>query len=136
MKVVIDTNVLISYALGNLAALKIFDFDEKSLLKFYADKRLLHEYLIILSKPKFKLSNAAIEKLQKWIEKYIIIIEATEKVTFNPDRQDSKILEIANFVKADYIVTDDKPLLRNSGHLTTAKIVSLNSFSDILRRLI
>lgn len=133
MKVVLDTNIIISYGLRNPEVIKIMDYLVNSGSQIYADSRLLHEFQIIIPKPKFGFSKEVIANLFAWIDNNITIIEIQLKnIKYNPDRQDSKIIEIANYSKSDYIITDDKPLLRNSSHLCIAKPVSSKDFVKII----
>ena len=133
MKVVLDTNILISYGLGNPDVIKIMDYLVKSGSQIFADSRLLHEYQTIINKSKFGFSKEIIERLNYWIDSNISIIDIPRNsIKFNPDRQDSKIIEIANQTKSEFIITDDKPLLKNSSHLCIAKPVSSKMYIEII----
>jgi putative PIN family toxin of toxin-antitoxin system len=136
VKVVLDTNILISYGLGNPDVVKIMDYLFKSGSQIFADSRLLHEYQLIIRKSKFGFSTEIIEKLNNWIDNNISVVEIPRNtIKFNPDRQDSKIIEIANQSKCDYIITDDKPLLKNSSHLCVAKPESSKQFIETIFKL-
>ncbi|GAB1371956.1 hypothetical protein MASR1M45_20180 [Candidatus Kapaibacterium sp.] len=133
MKIVIDTNILVSFCLKNEYAQKILQIIPGQNIRVFADERLLHEYGLILSRDKLKLEPDKVKSVKEFINSSICkSIIKVDQVKFNPDRQDSKLIEIANNEGCDYIVTDDKQLLANSAHLTYAKTVSAEDFIKIL----
>ncbi len=132
MKAVVDTNIFISYCLGNENATKLLDFLISNKWQMYADSRLMHEYETIPAREKFKFSSDKIQSLKNLIVQNIIIVDiSTDSIKFNPDRQDSKILEIANLARCDYIISNDKQLLRRAGHLTKAKLIDCDGFVEL-----
>jgi putative PIN family toxin of toxin-antitoxin system len=133
LKIVLDTNILISYCLGNENAIRIFDFISNSDTQIFADSRLIHEYNIIPKRKKFNFGDDMLEKLNNFIENKIQLIKMNAgQIKFNPDRQDSKLIEIANLMNCDYLITDDKPILRNANHLTKAKIINSEEFYKLI----
>lgn len=132
MKVVVDTNIFISYTLGNENASKLLDFLISNKWQMYADSRLMHEYVTIPAREKFKFSSDKIQSLKNLIVQNIIIVEiSSDSLKFNPDRQDSKILEIANLAGCDYIISNDKQLLKRGGHHTKAKLIDCDGFVEM-----
>ncbi|MBX3044792.1 MAG: putative toxin-antitoxin system toxin component, PIN family [Candidatus Kapabacteria bacterium] len=136
MKIVIDTNILISYCLGNEDVNYFLNYIFVHKIDVYTDNRLLHEYKTIFNRKKLNLNPEFKENLLERISNYFQEIEVHDKsLKFNPDRQDSKIIEIANTANCDYIITDDKQLLRNSTHLTKAKVISSKDFRYLLENM-
>jgi putative PIN family toxin of toxin-antitoxin system len=133
LKIVLDTNVLISYALGNPEIMMILNHLALIDAEILADNRLMHEYKVIANRNKLKLTQEAKDNVNNWISKYICEIQIScPKVNFNPDRQDSKLIEIANSANCDYIISDDKPLVNRASHLTNAKLVTPELFFEII----
>lgn len=133
MKIVLDTNVLISYALGNPEIKMILNYITSIDSEIFADNRLMHEYKVIANRRKLKLNDEAKENLKDWISNNIReIIINSPIVKFNPDRQDSKLIEIANSANCDYIISADKPLVNRASHLTNAKLVTPELFLEII----
>jgi putative PIN family toxin of toxin-antitoxin system len=132
LKIVLDTNILISYGLGNKDAKKLLDYITSGDYEVVADERLLHEYKNIPLRKKFGFSKDIIKLIDEWINDNILIKQVKSRtVKFNPDRQDSKIIEIAESFACKYIITDDKQILNRASHLTGAKILNLNSALDL-----
>jgi putative PIN family toxin of toxin-antitoxin system len=136
LKAVVDTNIFISYCLGNENASKLMDFIISNKWQMYADSRLMHEYATIPLREKFKFSSDKIQSLKNLIVQNIINVDiSTDSIKFNPDRQDSKILEIANLAGCEYIISNDKQLLRRAGHLTKSKLIDCNGFVELFCKI-
>lgn len=136
MKAIVDTNIFISYCLGNENASKLMDFLISNNWQMYADSRLMHEYATIPRREKFNFSSDKIQYLRNLIVQNIIIVEISkDSIKFNPDRQDSKILEIANLAGCEYIISNDKQLLRRAGHLTKAKLIDCEGFVELICKI-
>ena len=110
MKVVIDTNVYLShFRFGGLPSrVCLFCLEEADV--FISDF-IITEVESILSK-KFGLTAPYLELVKQ------TFLESTERVVpTNPlpdlcrDSDDNNILQLAQFVKADYLITGDKDLL-------------------------
>lgn len=133
MKIVLDTNILIASALGNADAISIFNKIDKFGIEVFADSRLLHEYKVILNRKKFNFTDEVKNFILNWIENHATINNLDEyNIKFNPDRQDSKLLEIANFNNCDFIISEDKPLLNKAARFTNSQIITCKDFLDIL----
>lgn len=136
MKIVLDTNILISFALNNQEISFILNYLTSSGDEIFADNRLMHEYKIIPKRKKLKLTDESIQNLYNWVDMYIIEIKIdSQLIIFNPDRQDSKLIEIANSANCDYILSQDKPLINRASHLTNAKLVAPEKFIEIIKCL-
>lgn len=132
MKIVIDTNIWISYLIGNL----LQNIDKKILtkeIKVVVSKEMLKELSEVTSRSKFEniFTPKRIKELFSLLDSYAIVVSPTQKVNACRDEKDNFLLEIALEGKADYLVTgDDDLLVLNQFHHT--KIVTPKEFGEIL----
>ena len=133
MKVVIDTNIWISYLLGGL----LQRIDEKILskeIKAVVSDETLKELSEVLSRPRFKniFTAERIKELFSLLDNYAILVSPSEKVSACRDEKDNFLLEVALEGEADYLITGDEDLLvLNPFHNT--KIVRPKDFEEILK---
>ena len=112
MKIVIDTNIWISYLLGSL----LQGLDNKIIskeIKIVASSEMLKELAAVLARPKFKeiISYKQIKELFSLIDGYAVIVSPKQKVDVCRDKKDNFLLEVALEAKAEYLVTGDNDLL-------------------------
>lgn len=106
MKVVIDTNILVSGLLspyGNPA--EILRLLTLGKLTICLDARIMPKYFKVLNRPKFKLNKDTVSLLLKEIEltgEFTVGIPLKESL---PDSDDNMFLEIALGSNADCIIT-------------------------------
>jgi len=133
MKVVIDTNIWISYLLGSL----LQGMDEKILskeIKVVVSDEMLKEISEVSSRPKFKniFTAKRIKELFSLLDSYAIVVSPSQKVNVCRDGKDNFLLEVALEGEADYLVTGDEDLLvLNPFHNT--KIVKPKDFEGIFQ---
>lgn len=135
MKIVIDTNIWISFLIGKtLKKLKDLIFEEKVII--LTSEEQIEEVIAVLQRNKFKkyFNNNDIEELLYLIYKTCKIVDIKERVNICRDKKDNFILDIAINGKADYIVTGDKDLLILSSFRGT-KIITFSEYDNILSRL-
>jgi putative PIN family toxin of toxin-antitoxin system len=133
MKVVIDTNIWISYLLGSL----LQGMDEKILskeIKVVVSEEMLKELSEVASRPKFKniLTVRRIKELFSLLDSYAIVVSPSQKVNACRDKKDNFLLEIALEGKADYLITGDEDLLVLDPFHNT-KIVKPKDFEGIFQ---
>lgn len=131
MKVVIDTNIWISYLLGSL----LQGMDEKILSKeiiVVVSEEMLKELSEVASRPKFKniLTVRRIKELFSLLDSYAIVVSPSQKVNAYRDEKDNFLLEIALEGRADYLITGDEDLLVLDPFHNT-KIVKPKDFEGI-----
>jgi putative PIN family toxin of toxin-antitoxin system len=107
MKVVIDTNIWVSYLLGSL----LQDLDEKILskeIKVVVSEEMLKELSEVSSRPKFKniFTTKRIKELFSLLDSYAIVVSPSQKVNACRDEKDNFLLEVALEGKADYLITE------------------------------
>lgn len=112
MKVVIDTNIWISYLLGSL----LQDLDERILskkVKIIVSEEMLKELAEVSNRPKFKnvITAGRIKELFALLDNYAIVISPNRKLNVCRDRKDNFLIEAVLEGKADFLVTGDDDLL-------------------------
>ena len=132
MKVVIDTNVIVS------AALK--DRDPETVVLFVAEHpefewivsaSILEEYKEVLSREKFGLPE---DLLRKWHEMFDVpttMVEAEVELDFQRDKQDVKFLECALAADAEYLITGDQDF-REAQKIIDTTIISVSLFKRLI----
>ncbi len=137
LKVVLDTNVLISALLfqGKLSKLLLPLKKGSYVLLFSEDT--LSELIKVLHYPKFALTEEEIDYLLQFeILPYSKIVEVIFKLDKEicGDKEDQKFLELAISGKADYIVSGDNDLLEIK-EFKKIKIISPAEFLKLLESL-
>jgi hypothetical protein len=129
VRVVLDTNVLISALLFEGETKKIVYLWKTKRIKILISKEVLQEYIKVLSYPKFKLSKKEITYLIE--EELLPFVEVCEpKIKFDfvkEDHEDNKFLDLAYEGKANYIVSGDSHLLKFK-KFKKIKVVDVKSF--------
>ena len=132
MKVVIDTNVLLS------AALK--DRDPEAVILFVvsrpdftwiASKEIIAEYRDVLSREKFALLE---EIKQNWfnvLESIIEIVPVESSLQFPRDQKDAKFIACAISSGADFLISGDKDFSEAKKLLSTS-ILSVSQFKKLV----
>ena len=129
MKIIIDTNLWISFLIGKRLSV-LHSLLTNSNLTFFVCDKLLEEIQDISSKQKIRKyvgEDDIIDTLRVIDEfcKYADIEE--EAVSLVRDIKDLYLLSLADTVQTDYILTGDKDLLSLQFHNRT-KIVTYNEF--------
>jgi len=133
MKIVLDTNVLVSGLLkGYSDSGIIVRLVAAGLIHVVYDARILSEYKEVLARPKFGFEQALIEALLKEIEEDGLIISAAPLPQSLPDPDDEPFLELAVAAKT-ILVTGNKrqfpPQKRGE-----AKVMNPAEFVKFLRK--
>jgi uncharacterized protein len=134
MKVVIDTNVLVSalYRGGKPLKVVLYCLDE-STIEIQLSEEIFTEYRIVLSRPKFRFSN---EFLTEWllrIEESGTFTFPLPPLDFPRDRKDAKFLALARAISADYLITGDGDFTDVPAQLLPrTRIVSVSEFCAIM----
>jgi putative PIN family toxin of toxin-antitoxin system len=132
MRVVIDTNIWISYLLGGL----LQRIDEKIIskeVKVVVSDEMLKELSEVLSRPRFRniFTAERIKELFSLLDSYAIVVSPSQKVSACRDEKDNFLLEVALEGKADYLITGDEDLLVLNPFQNT-KILRPKDFEEIL----
>jgi hypothetical protein len=113
LKVIIDTNLLISSLLGGLKTKLLYQCLKKKLFKIVFSDELMAEFLEVISRPELSkyIKEKEIEELLELLEPITIFIKPVVKINTCRDPKDNFILELAISGKVDCIITGDKDLL-------------------------
>ena len=129
MKIIIDTNLWISFLIGKRLAV-LSSLLTNSHLSVFVCAELLTEIEDTASKPKIRkyVGNKDVIDTFRLIEKYCnyAVIDKTA-VSSVRDVKDLYLLSLADTVQADYILSGDKDLLELQLHNRT-KIVTYSEF--------
>jgi len=111
LRVVLDTNMIISSALGGALRLILDKWDENA-FTVITSTEIMNEYLEVIHRPKFKFKQEFIDKTIAYVYQFaeFVIPEETLHVV-DADPKDDKFLEAALAGHADCIVTGDNHLL-------------------------
>ncbi len=130
MKIVADTNLLISSIFWNGSPYKIVQQALNQEIEIFISKYILDEVRKVLTDPKekFRLSKKEIEDVIEGILLYAKIIEPkTTTDVVKRDKKDNPIIACALDAQANFIITRDKDLLTIKQH-AGIKIITPEEF--------
>lgn len=132
MKILIDTNVLVSAVLR--------DRDPEAVIMFVANnddfewivsREIMAEYSEVLGRPKFGLPNDILQGWQVMLDRLTVLCRVDLDIEFPRDRKDAKFLSCAVAAGADYFVTGDSDF--NEAHqLLSTTILSVSQFKKLV----
>ncbi len=113
MRVVLDTNAVISALLFSGVSSKLVSLWQRGLITPLLSRELVDEYLRVLGYPKFELSEKEINELiQEEILPYAEVIKPKRRLhVIHRDPSDNKFIECAVAGKARVIISGDNDLL-------------------------
>ena len=110
-RVVLDTNIIISSALGGALVFVLEKWDEGKFTVIVTTD-VVGEYFEVLNRPKFGLKQETIDRIIHYIYQFSEFVVSEEQIQFlEDDPKDDKFLEAAIAGKVDFIVSGDKHLL-------------------------
>ncbi|MGI8907752.1 MAG: putative toxin-antitoxin system toxin component, PIN family [Candidatus Sumerlaeaceae bacterium] len=112
MKVVIDTNVLVSAMLSpgvsRRVLLFIADHDQ---IQWLATNPILNEYIQVISRPKFRFPQTLIENWTRlFSERITVIAEPIERALLARDPKDTIFIDCALAGNAEFLISGDSDL--------------------------
>ncbi len=113
VRVVLDTNVLVSALLFTGISSQLVPLWQKGSITVLISREILEEYLRVLAYPKFELSEGEIKGLiEEELLPFVQVIKPGTRVhVVKRDPADNKFLECAVAGKADVVISGDKELL-------------------------
>jgi putative PIN family toxin of toxin-antitoxin system len=110
VRVVLDTNAVVSALLFSGVSSKLVSLWQKGLITPLLSRAILDEYLRVLSYPKFELSEEEIKELiQEEILPFAEVVRPKRRLrVVRRDPSDNKFLECAVAGKASVIISGDK----------------------------
>jgi len=135
MKVTLDVNVLISGTFWTGDSFRILETIDKKELLFVTSKAIIDEYEKILKSDeiveKVKDKQLVLKKIAQKIITNSLVVKPKRKLdVVKDDPDDNKILECATESKVDYIITQDKHLLKIK-NFEGIKILKPSEFLEI-----
>lgn len=130
MKVVFDTNVLISALIfpgGQAEKALSRVIEEKD--RLFISKPIIGELLRVLAR-KFSRDPEALARVAVFLSDIADIVKPTRRIKVLPDDADNRILECAVAAHADAIITGDKAMLELKQH-GKVRILSLREYLGI-----
>ncbi|MBU2559781.1 putative toxin-antitoxin system toxin component, PIN family [archaeon] len=137
MKVVLDTNVLISAFLWSGKPAEVMRQVEVGRVKMYLSQDILEEIEVVLEKDKLKTPIAAsgqsVRLVMNKIYSMAHVVSPTAKTSrVKEDPDDDKFLDCAVECKADYIVSGDRHLLKLEEY-QRIKIITASQFLKLIK---
>ena len=115
MKVVLDTNVVVSAILWGGTPRKLFDLADAGQITLFTSVNLLRELTGILSRDKFAekiaASGQSIDQIVDGYAAYAQIVRPVTTPRIAPDPDDDVVLGTAFAANAEMIITGDRPFL-------------------------
>ena len=109
MRIVIDTNILISAILRDRTPEKVVLFViESPDIEWIASPSIVAEYIGVISRPKFKLPPDIIQEWEQVFDVSITITTPVEIIDFPRDPKDAKFLNCMLQGQADHFITGDR----------------------------
>lgn len=131
-RVILDTNIVISSALGGALVLVLERWDEEK-FTLVVTTDIVSEYFEVLNRPKFRLNQETIDKIIRYIYQFSEFVVPEEQIRFiEDDPKDDKFLEAAVAGKVDFIVSGDNHLLALK-EFRSIPIISGREFLDWLK---
>lgn len=132
MKVIVDTNVLVSAILKNKEPETILLFIASHPdVEWIVSPRILEEYKEVLSRKKFDLPRDIKHTWFDFLDKLTTAIDADADATFPRDQKDAKFLSCAIAADADYFITGDKDF-GQAQRLFKTVIISVSQFKRLV----
>ncbi len=131
MRVVLDTNVFVSAILGGRLGV-IANKWKTEKFTLVVSEAIAHEYLDVISRPKFNLSAQEIAITTNYLFEAAKFVTPLESVSvIDADPTDNKFLEAAIAGKAIYVVSGDSHLLQ----LKAFRDISIITAREFIERL-
>lgn len=128
IRVVLDTNVLISAALkGGLPQAVVRYVTQAPDCEWVASPSILREYREVLARPKFHLTPSEILTWHTLLERVTTLVVPDQTIPWKRDPKDARFLECALAASADYLVSGDQDLHAAHSQIAT-QILSPQAF--------
>ncbi|MGB8700353.1 MAG: putative toxin-antitoxin system toxin component, PIN family [Thermosynechococcaceae cyanobacterium] len=132
MKVIIDTNVLISAVLsGKNPEFIILFIVSNPEIEWVVSAEILREYKEVLSRRKFKLVQEQLNRWYEFLDNATVLMSTELELDFPRDQKDAKFLACAIESNADFLITGDLDFTEAQNLIQTT-IVSVSSFKKLV----
>ena len=111
IRVILDTNVLVSAVLGKTLA-PVLDHWRAGDFVLVVSSDIVREYIAVLRRPKFHLPPEAVDDLSSYLIRQADFVTPVEKLPgATADPKDDRFIEAAVAGRVDFIVSGDHHLL-------------------------
>lgn len=134
MRIVLDTNVLVSALIGEGKPAKLVRKILEKRVDLLTSKPILDEFVDVIARPKF-VEYAGEDQVKDFLQLIVdvsFVVDAKSKFNIIADKSDNSILATAHDGKADYVVSGDKHLLRLK-RFRGIKIITVHQALSILK---
>lgn len=132
MKVLIDTNVLISAALRDRTPEEVILYVAgREDFNWIVSPDILQEYRSVIRRPRFAISDAILARWDAILETATISIDAPTPFDFPRDQADAKFISCALVSGADFLITGDRDF-EEARKLMTTTILSVSTFKRLV----
>ena len=132
LRLVIDTNVLVS------AALKPEGLERSAVVlavtkpaRFYVSRPILEEYADVLSRPELDIRKGVRQQLLQLVRNHSYIVRPSRRLEVAGDPDDNMFLECADTARADYLITGNQRhfprFWKRTKIITTREFISLSA---------
>lgn len=133
MRVVIDTNILVSAAIaGRKPASIITWIINQPDYEWVVSEEILAEYQEVLSRRKLKLTDVQKERWLNLIQGSTKLIDVSIEIDFPRDKKDAKFIACALSANADFLITGDRDFTEVQS-LENTLIISVSLFAELIR---
>ena len=133
IRVVLDTNTLVSALLFGGPAARLVPLWQSGRLHPLISRPILREYLRVLAYPKFQLTAEEIRGLLEEVLPFVESVRVRERLSVvRRDPADDRFLECAVAGRASYLITGDRDL-RTLGSYRRIAIVTAAEFLDQMK---
>ncbi|MEM6723343.1 MAG: putative toxin-antitoxin system toxin component, PIN family [Bacteroidota bacterium] len=132
MRIILDTNLWISYLISN-RFLRLDQLLQDQQLTILFSQELLEEFIEVAQRPKFQnyFSPEDLKALLQVFYQFGTLIEIESNLPFEEDPKDSFLLNLAKDGQADFLITGDKALLKLT-RLGTTRIITYTEFESYI----
>jgi putative PIN family toxin of toxin-antitoxin system len=120
MRLVLDTNVIVSALLWDGLPKRLFKFAHSEGIQLFTSTPLMEELTEILSRSKFegKITESlySVDQLIELYSKVAVVVRPIPVPRLAPDPDDDVVIGTALAAKANFVVTGDKTLLSVAGY--------------------
>jgi len=132
MKVVIDTNIMVSAALKDRnPEIVILFVTRHPEFEWIASTEIIQEYTEVLGRAKFHLPDAIIQQWVNVFASMITVVEPQGGIDFPRDQKDAKFLSCALSINADYFITGDKDF-ESAYKVGNTTVISVSMFKRLV----
>ena len=132
MKVVIDTNIVVSAALRDKGPEEVLQFVVgRPNFQWVVSPAILSEYKQVLARKKFTLPRELLRQWEHFLDSVTICIEVPATIDFPRDPTDAKFLACAVAANAEWLITGDQDFT-HARRLINTTILSVSLFKKLV----